>query len=183
MALFGSFEYDILIAFILGLLGGFAAELIANKGDIEFPHPSKTHYLDAGFVANMFLGGIAALAYFFVFETTDSYKFVGATIGAGVGGSAILTAIKEKISGAITQEIAEGQNEQAEEAAADLEEVSKELDQLKTRASAIGVGTRGAGVTPIQIEVEIESLKNRAEKKAFALKRSAEKARKKLKEL
>ncbi|PVX24601.1 MAG: hypothetical protein CW691_07150 [Candidatus Bathyarchaeum sp.] len=177
MALFGSFSYDVIVAFLLGTLGGFAAELITNKGDIEFPHPTKTNYFDIGFLANIFLGGIAALAYFFVLDTTDAYKFVGAMIGAGVGGSAILTAIKEKISGTITQQIAEEQTEQAEEAKNDLETIADALDKLKTR---IGV-TKSA--TSIDVENAIETLKNNAEKKAAAIKRSTENAKRKLQEL
>jgi len=176
MALFGSFSYDVIIAFALGVLGGFAAELITNKGDIEFPHPTKKNYFDAGFLANLFLGGMAALAYFFVIDPTDTYKFVGATIGAGVGGSAILTAIKEKISGTITQEIAEEQTEQAEEARNDLENIAEALDKLKTK---MGV----TKAVPVDVESAIEMLKNHAEKKAAEIKRSTEKAKRKLQEL
>ncbi|MCW4015229.1 MAG: DUF4257 domain-containing protein [Candidatus Bathyarchaeota archaeon] len=177
MALFGSISYDVLVAFALGALGGFAAELITNKGNIEFPHTTKKNYFDAGFLANIFLGGIAALSYFFVLDTTDAYKFVGAMIGAGVGGSAILTAIKEKISGSITQEIAEKQTEQAEEAKNDLENIAKELDQLKTK---MGITKAAAQVDVVGA---IDTLKNNAEKRAAAIQRSTEKAKRKLQEL
>ncbi|MFZ7138302.1 MAG: DUF4257 domain-containing protein [archaeon] len=177
MALFGSFSLDIIVAFVLGVLGGFAAELITNKGDIEIPHPTKENFFDAGCLANIFLGGTAALAYFFALDTSDPYKFVGATVGAGVGGSAILTAIKEKISGTIAKEIAEEQTEQAQEAQQDLENIATSLNQLKTRMGP----TKAAG--PVDITGTIETLQTNAQKKADAIKRSTDKAKRKLQEL
>ena len=177
MALFGMFSFDVIIAFALGVLGGFAAELITNKGDIEIPHPTKQNYFDTGFLGNVFLGGVAALAYFFVLDTSDPYKFVGATVGAGVGGSAILTAIKEKISGTITKQIAEEQTEQAEEAKNDLESIVDTLNQLKSR-----MGTTKTA-TPVDVVSTLESLQKHATKRAAAIKRSNDKAKQKLQEL
>lgn len=140
MALFGDFLYDFLIALFLGVLGGLAAELITNKGKIEFPHRPKEdeearngdsednndekHFFDLGVLSNLFLGGMAALAYFFVLDVTDPYKFVGATIAAGVGGSSVLAAIKQKL----TADEAKGD---LEEAANDLEIIDKQLGKVE----------------------------------------------------
>jgi hypothetical protein len=102
---------------------------------------------------------------------------VGATVGAGVGGSAILTAIKEKISGTIAKEIAEEQTEQAQEAQQDLENIATTLNQLKTRMGP----TKAAGL--VDITGTIETLQTNAQKKADAIKRSTDKAKRKIQEL
>jgi len=136
-AVFGSFPTDFAIAFILGVLGGIAAELITNKGNIEKPHPSDKKFLfDMGIASNIILGAIAALAYLFVLETADPYKFVGAMIGAGVGGSAILTAIKQKLISTITEEQLDNQQNLVENAANNVERVGQELDDLQTQLDA-----------------------------------------------
>jgi uncharacterized membrane protein YeaQ/YmgE (transglycosylase-associated protein family) len=140
-AVFDSFLNDFVIAFILGVLGGVAAELIANNGNIEFPHlpADKINLFDMGIASNILLGGIAALAYLFVLETTDPYKFVGAMIGAGVGGSAILTAIKEKLNSTITQGNADTQNALVESAANNIEGVRQELEDLQAQLNTTKV--------------------------------------------
>ena len=65
MAVFGSFLNAFVVALLLGVVGGFAAELISNEGSIEFPHlPATSNLLDMGVAANLLLGAVAALVYF-----------------------------------------------------------------------------------------------------------------------
>ena len=142
-AVFGNFAVDFLFAAVLGVIGGVAAELITNKGNIEKPHPTdKSFIFDIGIWSNITLGAVAALGYLFVLETSDPYKFVGAMIGAGVGGSAILTAIKQKLVGSITQEQLETQQNIVENAVNNVEEVNQQLDSLQVNIASIGQGKK-----------------------------------------
>jgi hypothetical protein len=156
MAVFGSFGMDAGIAFLLGLLGGLAAELIVHKGGIEIPHAgddeNEKYLLNAGFVSNLILGAVAALAFFFVLDTSDPYKFVGATIGAGVGGSAVLIAVKEKLIGTIAQNNADNT---VKEAVSNLK-----IIQAQNQAP----GTMVAGTKSADIDTMISNLEKRSSK-------------------
>lgn len=106
MAVFGSLPVDIVVAFFFGLVGGVAAELIDNKGSVGIPfvevddQEKPKNKVNLGRFSKMIVGGVAALAFFFLADTADPLKFVGATVAAGFGGSATLVAVKEKIFGA-----------------------------------------------------------------------------------
>ena len=86
---FGSIPVDVLVAFFFGMLGGLASELIDLKGDIEKPHfekdGDKANNFNLGVFSKIIVGGIAAVAFFFVADRTDALKFVGATVAAGFG--------------------------------------------------------------------------------------------------
>lgn len=162
MAVFGSFGTDAGIAFALGLLGGLAAELIVHKGGIEIPHLSDEKYLvSTGFISNILLGAVAALAYFFVLDATDPYRFVGATVGAGVGGSAILIAVKEKLIGGLAQK-------DLENAKDTMQQNANTLEALKTKSGASSqsqvAGTLDAGVAATSIDIVINNLREKASK-------------------
>lgn len=169
-ALFGSLPVDVLAAFFLGLLGGLGAELIGNKGNLEIPHKGEEHFLDAGFLANLLVGGIAALAIFYILDTAnpDPVKFIGISVTAGVGGTSLLTAITEKLSSTIKQGVAETQSKNAKEAVDKLKEVASSLKQLKQLTfkgpgTSIGADTltkveelaKGAGSTALGIEESV----------------------------
>ncbi len=160
MAVFGSFGMDAGIAFLLGLLGGLAAELIVHKGGIEIPHSSDEdkYLVSAGFVSNLLLGAVAALAYFFVLDASDPYRFVGATIGAGVGGSALLIAVKEKIIGGLAQNNVDNT---VKEATADLKLIQAKLNSTPQNQAP---GTLDAGSTTADIDAMISNLEKRSTK-------------------
>jgi hypothetical protein len=175
MALFGDFLGDFLVALFLGVLGGLAAELITNKGKIEFPHrpkenegvtdgdgdenndDDKTHFFDLGVLSNLFLGGMAALAYFFVLDTTDPYKFVGATVAAGVGGSSVLAAIKQKLT--------------ADDAKGDLEEAANDLEIIEEQLGQVEPAVRTRGGQSNVPENSIEAIRLYAHKKSKRFKK------------
>ena len=128
---FGSLLFDVSAAFFFGLLGGFGAELIGNKGNFEMPHREEKHFVDAGFLANLLVGGIASLAIFYILDTVnpDPVKFVGISVTAGVGGTSLLTAITEKLSGTIKEVVANTQSENAKDAVSKLKEIASKLKQ------------------------------------------------------
>lgn len=168
-ALFGSLLVDVLAAFFLGLLGGLGAELIGNKGNLEIPHKGEEHFLDTGFLANLLVGGIAALAIFYILDTAnpDPVKFIGISVTAGVGGTSLLTAITEKLSGTIKQGVAETQSKNAKEAVDKLKEVASSLKQLKfVTETKIGADTL----------TKVEALAKEAGDKALAIEASVQRA-------
>jgi hypothetical protein len=130
-ALFGSLLFDVLAAFFFGLLGGLGAELIGNKGNFEIPHKEEEHFIDTGFLANLLVGGIASLAIFYILDTAnpDPVKFIGISVTAGVGGTSLLTALTEKLSGTIKEGIANTQSKNARDAVNKLKEVASKLKQ------------------------------------------------------
>ena len=122
MVVFGSVPGDIAVAFFLGLLGGVAAELIDYKGSIGIPFVERDdqnkpkNRVNLGLFSKMIVGGGAALAFFFLADTADPLKFVGATVAAGFGGSATLVAVKEKMYGAKKEGLEDLQTNQARQA-------------------------------------------------------------------
>jgi len=171
--LFGSILNDLVIAFFFGVIGGLGAELVDKKGSIEAPHRVPGHLYDAGVFSNLVVGGIAAWALFFLLETTDPGRFVGASVVAGVGGSATLIAIKEKMLGALKQREAEIQTRNAEEAGEKIVEIVDNLKENLQRTSGV------KGILP----GEIDALLTDAKATGLSIKRSAEKAKEVLKEL
>jgi hypothetical protein len=133
-ALFGSLAIDVLAAFFFGLLGGLGAELIGNKGNFEIPHKEEKHFIDTGFLANLLVGGIASLAIFYILDTVnpDPVKFIGISVTAGVGGTSILTALTEKLSGAIKEGVANTQSENAKDAINKLKDIAGKLNVQTT---------------------------------------------------
>lgn len=118
MAVFGSLLLDFVVAFFLGLFGGVAAELIDNKGSVGLPfvevdEKNRQKKVSLGLVSKMIVGGVAAWAFFFLVDTTDPYKFIGATVAAGFGGSATLVAVKEKILSGKKEGLEDSQSNQA----------------------------------------------------------------------
>ena len=170
--LFGNIMYDVAVAFFFGVLGGLGAELVDKKGSIEIPHKLPKNLFDLGFFSNLVIGGIAAWALFFLLETTDPARFIGASVAAGVGGSATLIAIKEKMLGAIKQREAELQTRNAEEASEKLLEV---VDKVKQNISTTGV----KGI----MTNELDDLLEDAQTTGLTIKNSVKKAKEVLDEL
>ena len=135
MAVFGSLLIDTVVAFFFGLVGGVAAELIDNKGSIGIPfievdeQKKPKNRVNLGLFSKMIVGGVAALAFFFLADTADPLKFVGATVAAGFGGSATLVAVKEKILGAKREGLEDVQSNQARQAIRLVEKMNSRLPQ------------------------------------------------------
>ena len=167
MAVFNNFITDAIIATVLGLIGGIAAELIVHKGSIEMPHKGdEQHLISAGFLSNLLLGAVAALAYFFILgEISNPYQFVGAMIGAGVGGSSMLIAVKEKIIGGISQN-------NLENAGDTLEQTADELERVKSRLSMDAQKKKTLGAEAESTAPELDSMINSLRKKASKIKGS-----------
>jgi hypothetical protein len=163
MVVFNNFVTDAGIAFALGLLGGLAAELIVHKGGIEMPHTGdEKHLISAGFLSNLLLGAVAALAYFFILgDISDPYKFVGAAVGAGVGGSSLLIAVKEKIVGGISQNNLESAGETMEQTASGLERLKSRLGMEPQQKKVLGAEVESAAP---ELDSIIDSLRKRASK-------------------
>ncbi|MFX1263020.1 MAG: hypothetical protein ACFFAZ_13100 [Promethearchaeota archaeon] len=141
--LFGSILYDVVVAFFFGFLGGLGAELADKKGSIELPHKLPRNLLDLGVFSNLIVGGIAAWALFFLLETTDPARFIGASVAAGVGGSATLIAIKEKMLGVIKQREAEIQTRNAEDASEKLLKLTSKVEDIVSTGGVKGIVTNG----------------------------------------
>lgn len=96
-ALFGTTVADIVIVIACGLLGGFGLGLLHESG-IELPRrrhkreddQSTTAYLDFGFLADMFIGGLAAVIIYALNPPASSMQLIGTSIVAGLGGAGIL---------------------------------------------------------------------------------------------
>lgn len=96
--LFSSLVVDVLYAAICGLLGGFGLGLLQEKG-IEMPHrrsalgegeTAPTAYLDFGFVADMFIGALAAAIVYALNPPANQIQLIGTSLIAGLGGAGIL---------------------------------------------------------------------------------------------
>ncbi len=181
MAVFGSLWIDIPLAFIFGALGGIAAELVDLNGDISIPHKesdnTKKFNYSLGLLSKVIVGGIAALALFFIVDTTDAFKFVGATVVAGFGGSATLVAAKEKLLGNTTKNLAEAQANDAQKASETISKLATNLEQLQQQPAAAQFF--GVGGSP-QMD-QTKDLVNEAKQYAAYLKESSAKVKDKIK--
>jgi hypothetical protein len=158
--LFGSLLADVLAAFFFGLLGGLGTELIGNKGSFEMPHKGEEDLIDAGFLSNLLVGGIASLAIFYILDTVnpDPVKFVGISVTAGVGGTSLLTAITESLSSTINKGVADTQSKNAKDAIAKLREFAGKLSQPSGAEALI------ADDTLINLAAEANATANAIEK-------------------
>ena len=109
--MFGGIVADILIFGLCGLLGGFGLGLLHESG-IELPRRrrkreddnSETYYLDFGFLADMFIGALAAVVTYALNPPATSTQLIGASLVAGLGGAGILKGyIEARRNQALTQ--------------------------------------------------------------------------------
>jgi len=151
-------------AFFFGSLGGLVYELLRLHGNIELPHrysaedvPDDEEYrlapyaigkwaVDLGFLARMFVGGMAALAILLIISPPDRLKLIAVAVIAGSAGASIFDVMRARLTATLA--VAD---------AADLRAKSKQLDeklqgmdtvvrQLKGQAGAPTGG--GRAVTP-----------------------------------
>ncbi len=95
--MFMSIAMDIAIAGLCGLLGGFGLGLLHENG-IELPRRrrkleddnSQTAYFDFGFLADMFIGGLAAVVVYALNPPATGTQLIGTSLVSGLGGAGIL---------------------------------------------------------------------------------------------
>lgn len=90
----------ILLVFGLGCIGGITLDLIQFKGGLEIPHccrkgepvngEAKKCFFDLGFVAELFVGGVAALVVFGLNPGLTGLRLMAFSMLAGVGGGGLL---------------------------------------------------------------------------------------------
>lgn len=160
---FGNVALDLLIAFILGAFGGFVAELIENKGNLrsitKLTSPERTWNL--GLWSNVIIGGAAALVIFFMIGETDAYKFVGSAVLAGVGGSAVLVAVKEQFIASLLKRLTEQANQNAQEGKDTIDKLENELKMRSVDANdaTLAKTMDDAKVTSGAMQKEIDRIK------------------------
>lgn len=95
--LFGSVIADVLIVTACGLLGGFGLGLLHENG-IELPRrrsvigedDQPTAYLDFGFLADVFVGAMAAVIVYALNPSAEPMQLIGTSLVSGLGGAGIL---------------------------------------------------------------------------------------------
>ncbi|TET79482.1 MAG: DUF4257 domain-containing protein [Candidatus Cloacimonadota bacterium] len=90
--LFAYVWIDILVAIILGAVGGLGLGLLQEKG-LEMPHwhrENSAKFADLGFVADVFIGSLAAVIVYALNPPVGIFQLLAITLTAGIGGSAIL---------------------------------------------------------------------------------------------
>ena len=102
MPLFGSFSRDFAAIFLLGAIGGIIFSLLMEKG-LSFPfkvyNEDKLTMINFGFLADVIIGGVAAVVIYSLNPPASQLTFVVIGITSGIGGKAILTGyIKSKES-------------------------------------------------------------------------------------
>lgn len=151
---------------------------MGTKVTLRYRTKVKNISLTPGFLANLLVGGIAALAIFYILDTAnpDPVKFIGISVTAGVGGTSLLTAITEKLSSTIKQGVAETQSKNAKEAVDKLKDVASSLKQLKheieTKLTFKGPGT-SIGADTL---TKVEELAKGAEVDALGIEESVQRA-------
>ncbi len=92
--LFGSLNMDLFLIFCLGIVGGFVLILLLERG-IVWPYDEQDTNnhpkFNFGFLADLIIGGFAALVVYAVNPPANVTQFIAAGITAGIGGKAILT--------------------------------------------------------------------------------------------
>jgi len=113
---FDSYAASLWWAFLFGTLGGLVYELLRLHGNIELPHrysdkdvPNEDEYklapyavshwaVDLGFLARMFVGGMAALAIMLVISPPDRVKLIASAVVAGSAGASIFDALRARLT-------------------------------------------------------------------------------------
>ncbi|NYT07813.1 MAG: DUF4257 domain-containing protein [Methanomicrobiales archaeon] len=95
MPLFGSYIRDFTGILVLGAVGGVIFALLMDKG-LSFPFKvydnDKLTMINFGFLADVMVGGVAAVVVYALNPPGSQLTFVVIGIAAGIGGKAILTA-------------------------------------------------------------------------------------------
>jgi len=81
----------IIVVVVFGMLGGYAHQLVSS--------PDNRTTIETDIV----VGAVAALAFLFVFGTTDAVKLIALAVAAGYGGKAVLDATQAQTQAAVAK--------------------------------------------------------------------------------
>ncbi|MDB4948915.1 MAG: hypothetical protein JWM27_1564 [Gemmatimonadetes bacterium] len=85
---------SLLIAAVLGMLGGLVGDLLANHNALLWVKPDKERGLDLGSLSSLLIGAVAAVIVCILNRPNGSWpQLIGTALSAGVGGKAVLQAI------------------------------------------------------------------------------------------
>jgi len=162
---YGGYGRAILMAFFFGSLGGLVYELLRLHGNLELPHryspedvPDDDEYrlapyaigkwsVDAGFLARMFVGGMAALAILLVISPPERLKFIAAVVIAGSAGASIFDTMRARLTASLAVADAADLRAKGEQIDAKLQELDGLTRKLKAQA---GRGVLEAASDPSQ---------------------------------
>lgn len=88
----GTVWKDLLLAAVLGAVGGLGLGLLQEKG-LEMPHwytETGVNFADLGFISDVLIGGLAAIITYALNPPPGILQLISSAITAGIGGSAIL---------------------------------------------------------------------------------------------
>jgi hypothetical protein len=88
----GALWKDLLLAAVLGAVGGLGLGLLQEKG-LEMPHwytETGVHFADLGFISDLLIGALAAVIVYALNPPSGMLQLISSAITAGIGGSAIL---------------------------------------------------------------------------------------------
>lgn len=108
---------ELAMCFVFGVIGGFVLDLFTYRGGIEFPRKrleketapgivsgKLVTFLDLGFIADMIIGGVAAIVVLRFVSPTDSIQLATTSLVAGLGGSGIIGASVNRLKAEIAEE-------------------------------------------------------------------------------
>ena len=124
---------DLLLAVVLGAVGGLGLGLLQEKG-LEMPHwytETGVNFADLGFISDVLIGALAAIITYAVNPPAGVLQLISSAITAGIGGSAILkgyikgTALRQQANRAEMYRIVAAAAARGEDVKARMEELEK----------------------------------------------------------
>ena len=186
-----SYVAVLLLAAFFGAVGGFAAELLLNRGGEtgRFELPRRTgHHFDFGGFATLAVGAIAGAAILLVFPpaqvtvttsdgsatVTNGYDVLRLSVTALVAGSAggsVLTALQARLSAAIAQaDVALKEHVAVEQLDGLRNEAADRISELqRPAAGATGGFADAAQPDEAAVDAAIVAVSNRAEQAKAAV--------------
>ncbi len=142
-------------AFFFGSLGGLVYEMTRLHGNLELPHrygdddvPDDEEFrlaayavgkwsVDLGFLARMFVGGMAALAILLVISPEERLKFIATVVIAGSAGASIFETMRSRLVATLAVADAADLRAKSEQLDGKLKEIDALLLRIKAQASGV----------------------------------------------
>lgn len=152
---YGGYGRAIFAAFFFGSLGGLVYELLRLQGNLELPHrysaedvPDDDEYrlapyaigkwsVDAGFLARMFVGGMAALAVLLVISPPERLKFIAVVVIAGSAGASVFDTMRARLTASLAVADAADLRAKGDKIDAKLQELDGLARKLKAQAGVV----------------------------------------------
>lgn len=152
---YGGYGRAIFAAFFFGSLGGLVYELLRLQGNLELPHrysaedvPDDDEYrlapyaigkwsVDVGFLARMFVGGMAALAVLLVISPPERLKFIAVVVIAGSAGASIFDTMRARLTASLAVADAADLRAKGDKIDAKLQELDTLTRKLKAQAGVV----------------------------------------------